>query len=72
MIREDKKRSSSILRPKKTSQFLKAISKGAHKTWGERIHKSWKSIDVYGRKIEFTFKGQKRYKTVFGATFTLI
>ena len=37
-------------------------------TWSER----WRKMDVFGSKIELTYKGDHQYKTRFGATMTFL
>ncbi|CDW73325.1 UNKNOWN [Stylonychia lemnae] len=55
----------------KKSKVIKALSQKKARTWQQMLFDSLKSQDVYGRKVEFTYKGQKRYKTLLGAIFTL-
>ncbi|CDW83701.1 UNKNOWN [Stylonychia lemnae] len=57
---------------RKKSTIFKALSKNKKKPLSSRLLQKWKSQDVYGRKVEFTYKGQKRYKTLLGATFTFM
>ena len=55
-----------------STKLIKAISVKRKTNCSKRFAKSWKGIDAYGKKIEFTFQGKRRYKTLVGATFTFV
>ncbi|CDW88989.1 UNKNOWN [Stylonychia lemnae] len=52
--------------------IFKALSKNKSTSWIDKFYHTWKSQDIYGKKVEFTYKGHKRFKTLLGATFTFI
>ena len=51
---------------------MKAMSAKKNKRWFSKASSSFKSLDVYGERIEFTYKGQKTYQTILGAFFSII
>ncbi|CDW72606.1 UNKNOWN [Stylonychia lemnae] len=68
--RRNSKRLFNLFQSTKSEGILKALSKTNRDFWLQRAVKNWKNQDVYGRKVEFTYKGSRRYKTLLGATFT--
>lgn len=52
---------ASFMSKRKKTQILKAISRTKRKSCSHIVFKKWKSLDAYGKKVQFTFKGKKSY-----------
>jgi hypothetical protein len=81
ILKMEKTRSSEIVDRNKNSfsnlgskkkMLLKALAKNKQQNWLKKTLHSFKSLDVYGEKIEFTYKGQKSYSTFLGASFSVV
>jgi hypothetical protein len=64
--------SHNLVHTRKRTQLLRALSISKKEKWTKTFLNFWKSLDIYGEKIELTYKGRKSYKTIIGATFSLI
>ena len=62
----------SLTSARNKTQLMKAMSAKKNKRWFTKVAGSFKSLDVYGERIEFTYKGQKTYQTVLGAFFSIL
>ncbi len=55
----------------KRTEVIKAISSGKEKPCSQRLLSGFKNFDSLGEKIRFTYKGEKSYKTLIGAFFSI-
>ena len=46
--------------------------KTKNRTCGKQVKKNLRSMDMYGKPVELTFKGKQGFKTKFGGTISLL
>ncbi|CDW79323.1 UNKNOWN [Stylonychia lemnae] len=56
---------SSFMDKRKKTQILKAITANRKQKCNHSFFKKFKNVDVYGQKIQFTYKGKMSYKTAY-------
>ena len=61
-----------LLKKSKRFELLKAITTSPRTRLIRSIRKKWKSLDMYGKQVQFTYKGKKTYQTSIGAFFSII
>ena len=59
------------MKKSKRTEVLKAITKNPKEKLFKTIRRRWKSFDIYGKQVEFTYKGKKTYQTSIGALFSV-
>jgi hypothetical protein len=64
---------NSILYGKKNkTDLVKALSANKQGRCKHKFIGAWRSQDVFGEQVHFTFKGKRSYQTSIGALFSLI
>ena len=56
---------------KNKTQLMKALSAKKQGSCKGLLH-LWRKQDVFGEKVEFTYKGRRSYQTMIGATMSVI
>ena len=56
---------------KNKTQLMKAMSAKQKDRCASLLH-FWRHQDVFGEKVEFTYKGKRSYQTMIGATMSVI
>ncbi|TNV84899.1 hypothetical protein FGO68_gene5340 [Halteria grandinella] len=69
-----KRHPSTILTGKKNrTDLVKALANNNRQDkCSLKMKNYWRSLDVFGEKVEFTFKGKRTYQTSVGAFFSLL
>ncbi len=67
-----KPRKTILYKGKKTEMLRAMTTAGKKKPCLNKFAKYFKSIDRFGEKIKFTYKGKKTYQTYIGAFHTLV
>jgi hypothetical protein len=68
-----KRQTSTILTGKKNkTDLVKALANNNSNHCQHKMKNYWRSLDVFGEKVEFTFKGKRTYQTSIGAFFSLL
>ena len=57
---------------KHRKNFLRALGSHENKTWSNKLFGLFKSQDVFGESVHFTFKGKSHFKTAYGAFFSIL
>jgi len=63
---------TSFMDKRNKTLILKAVTEKKHSSLSHKLHKKWKSMDMYGEKVHLLYKGNASYKTSVGAFFTLL
>ena len=62
---------SGLTEKKKKNEVLRALGTTKSDRCHEKWLNQWKSQDVFGQSVHFTFKGKKTYNTSFGALISI-
>ena len=57
---------------KNKTDLVRALASNKKERCGHQVVKLWKSQDVFGERVEFTFKGKRTYQTSIGAFFSIL
>jgi hypothetical protein len=51
--------------------LLRTFENNKNEKWTTKLKHFWKSQDVFGEKVQLTFKGKRSYQTNIGALFSV-
>ena len=57
---------------KHRKNFLRALGSHDNNSWATKAFSFFKSQDVFGESVHFTFKGKSHIKTAYGAFFSVL